>query len=92
MDASLQAEAWSPERLSLAITQRVADSLYSLRAQLAGLAVAEVARQGALDSIPDSEALMPLILEQMDDLQHSWTQPSHLRKVGSKTRHLGFRV
>ena len=79
----MQAEAWSPERLSLAITQRVADSLYSLRAELAGLPMAEISGQGALDGIPDSEALMPLIQEQMDGLQHSWTQPSHLQKVGS---------
>lgn len=62
-------EGWSQEQLTAAITQRVGDALYSLKAQLDGAAVTDVMQDQAA---VDSRALLPLIEAQMDALSHSW--------------------
>ena len=78
---SLQEECWSKRELDLAVTQRVAESLQSLKARLEGVAVAEVCAEGAPCTRDDSAVLMPLIEEQMDGLQHSWTRQSYFQRV-----------
>lgn len=77
----MQAEEWTPERLSTAIAQRIGDALYMLKARLEGISVAEVCR--APMSGADDAALNPLIEEQIDALQHSWLAGSLPWKVES---------
>ena len=81
---ALQVQEWNSEQLSVAITQRVAETLYSLKAELEGVPLAEVVRPGvALEPAVDSEALMPLIEEQIDGLRHSWLSRRQVRFLGT---------
>lgn len=77
-----QEEGWERSDLSEAISQRVADSLYNLKAQLEGLPVDQIlsSSSGWMEGQRE-EALLPLIEEQMDALRHSWRQQK-LHKFG----------
>ncbi|KAK9866414.1 hypothetical protein WJX84_011212 [Apatococcus fuscideae] len=68
--ASAQQHSWSEETLQSAIAARVGRTLCELKAELDGLPVAEV-MSGNFEL--DPLALRPLIVEEADSLQHSWT-------------------
>lgn len=75
------------ERLSLAISRRVASTLYNLKASLDSLPLSDVALDLVEEPSASEETMAALIQDQMYALTHSWRQPSMVGKV-SLTRYL----
>ncbi|GAB4819514.1 hypothetical protein N2152v2_006560 [Parachlorella kessleri] len=81
-----QAEGWADNQLHLALTERVGQALYQLKARLEGVAVEEVMPQRAQQTLSVSEeTLLPLIEDEMDSMLHRWRDSWHRSGLPSLT-------
>lgn len=63
-----------------AISERIAATLYSLKADLDGILPSEVTVE-KIGTVTEKEDIMPLIQEQIDALSHVWRQSNQIGRV-----------
>ena len=77
----LQTEDWDSERLAAAISQKVASTLYNLKAKLDSLPLSSVVSGPEREAGAGEEPMMALIEDQLYTLTHPWRQPLWGSKV-----------
>ncbi|BDA47309.1 probable Tafazzin [Coccomyxa sp. Obi] len=75
-------QAWSDDRLYVAIADRIGNHLHALKAELEDAPLSEVVRERPAVVELDSEALLPLIEQELDSLTHALARPSTRQTSG----------